>query len=108
MHILKFPSLFLMNKTCALQGDTLGRIYPLSSNSYNCILHFVNSGILIWYGARDTGVENDIRSMVKSKYHLGGNTDILSRNTTSNSFKIGNCSNSIFYFSGSNSLILIP
>ena len=52
--------------------------------------------ILIWYGANDTSVENDIRSMLKSKYCLGGNTDILSQNTTSNSFKIGNCSSSFF------------
>ena len=108
MHILKVPSFFVTNKTGALQGYTLGRIYPLSSNSCNCILHFVNSGILIWYGARDTGVENDIRYMVKSKYRLGSNIDILSQNTTSNSFKIGKCSNSFFYFSGSNSLILMP
>ena len=61
---------------------------------------------LIWYGAHDTSVENEIRSMLKSKYRLGGNTDILSQNITSNSFKIGNCSNSIFYFSGWNSFLM--
>ena len=40
--------LLLYEQNGAPQGDTLGRIYPFSINSYNCSLSSINSGALMW------------------------------------------------------------
>lgn len=81
MHIRRVYSFFLTNKTGAPQGDTLGRINFLSSNSWSCIFNSVGSGIRNRYGSHETRTTPGIRLIVKSMSLLGGRHGISSGNT---------------------------
>ena len=81
MHSLIVPSFFFTNKTGAPQGETLGRIYPFSSNSSNCFFNSCNLAGAILYGALEMGVDPGINSMLKSNSLCWGIPGISSGNT---------------------------
>jgi len=63
MHKQNVPSVFLTNKIGAPHANTLGLMYPLSNNYCIYNLSFVNSGMLIMYGAFDRGEDPHIKSI---------------------------------------------
>ena len=73
----------------APQGDTLGRIYFLSINSFNWDFNSLSSSMFIRYGDFELGTAPDTSSMVKSNSLFRGNPRISSRNTSTYSFKTG-------------------
>ena len=89
MHSRIVPSLFLTKMTGAPQGDTLGRMYFLSINSFNCDFSSLSSKIFIRYGAFELGTAPGTSSIVKSSSLLGGNPRISSGNKSVNYFKTG-------------------
>ena len=87
MHNHIVPSFFLTKMTGAPQGDTLGRMYFLSINSFSFDFNSLSSKILIRYGAFELGTAPGTSSIVKSNSLLGGNPGIYSEKTSVNSFK---------------------
>jgi len=73
----------------APQGDTLGRMNPLSRSSCNCSFNSFSSSGAIWYGALDIGLVPDNKSMVNSISLSGGNPGSSYGNTSTKSRTIG-------------------
>ena len=69
------------------QGDTLGRIYFLSINSFNWDFNSLSSSIFIQYRAFELGTAPGTSSMVKSNSLFRGNLRISSGNTSTYYFK---------------------
>lgn len=82
MHNLRVLSLLFTNNTGAVQGDTLGIMYPLSSISLSCNYNYNNSRVLILYNALDASAAPDIKSIEKSTSLWGGNSEISIGNTS--------------------------
>jgi len=94
MHNLKVPYLFFIKSTSALQGETLGGMYPFFNNSSNYICSSLNYGPLIVYGVLDIGVGPNIKSIEKYISLFGGKPSISSKTyayhcNTINSSKLG-------------------
>ncbi|CAL9075519.1 unnamed protein product [Musa textilis] len=58
------PSFFFTNRTGAPQGDTLGRIKPLSKSFWICFFNSSNSIGAILYGGLEIGAVPSRRSIV--------------------------------------------
>ena len=83
------PSFFLTNKTGAPQGELLGQINPLSSNSCICIFNSANFEEAVLYRDCDIGMVQRNISIDTSTSLLCGNLGNLSGKTSRNSFTIG-------------------
>lgn len=76
------PSFFLMNKTGAPHGDTLGLINPVSKSSCNYVLSSTKSLGVIQKGAMDNEVVSGNKSMPKSTSLSRGNPSNSSGKTS--------------------------
>ena len=76
IHSLKVTSFLFTKKTGALQGDTLGHIYPFFNNSSSYICNSFNYGVPILYGVLYIGVAHGTKSIEKSMSLFGGNPGI--------------------------------
>ena len=72
MHSLKLSSFFFKNKAGHPQGEVLGWMNPLSSNSCNCLFNSANSVGGILYGLLETGVVPSCNSIENSISRSGG------------------------------------
>ena len=90
------PSFFFINNTRAPQGDTLDRMKPLSTRSYNCVFNSFNSVGAILYGGIKMGVDLGNRSIPNFNSQSGGNPSKSSINTFENSCTIGTLSKVTF------------
>lgn len=78
------PVFLFYKKHMCIQKDTLGRIKPLSDNSYNCAVSSFNLAGAIQDGAIDIGAILGIKSITNSTSNSGGNPSNSSENTSKN------------------------
>jgi hypothetical protein len=74
MHSLKLSSFFFTNKAQHPQGEVLGQIKPLSSNSCNCFFNSANSAGGIQKGLLEIGVVPGCNSIANSISRSGGHS----------------------------------
>ena len=87
--MVRDPSLFLVDKTGVTQGETFGRMKPLSNISFSYSFISFHSVDATLYGVIEIGGVSGMTSMPKSISLLGGTPGRSSGKTSGKSLTIG-------------------